>query len=424
MSHREEDLKLKRAFVTYMIAFSSPLPNDICRAQSIRMLRSKGLDAKWEPPDSKDFEAVESFLFPGPLLEEFFRVRLDDVVLTLKKDSGSSLKEVQIPVGTYLTVYPKVDVCVLLLNIKVVDWATDDAIFLIQCLDGRFEINVDFPSTLRMNGDCSHISPRRMFEEYIRLVLRAFNIPIKQLRISAAWCIEIQDLDTSIQDPERLVEKFPQQIYGIAYSDEGWRFVPVQTAISGLSKRWGTREFQTVIPFGFNGILVINFHHGRVYKEYVESQTRLREQYKQTVEEYFTFSPEIAGLNHGALFLLENALVQRVIIEQSMEQVAEKVPRRIKQFLELRDHLVLTLAKLSRIENPQSRVLGKRFQESLQIEKNKEDLRRRLEEVQGTLILKYNQRIDLWVIILALSSLIIGVLSILVQVGLLDRIIR
>jgi hypothetical protein len=68
--------------------------------------------------------------------------------------------------------------------------------------------------------------------------------------------------------------------------------------------------------------------------------------------------------------------------------------------------------------------LGKNIQEAMNVEKKFEEARKILEELERALIIKYNQRVNLRVLILTLISLSIGISSILIQTGLLSQLIE
>lgn len=419
MIRPEVDLKLKGVYIAFLSAFSLPISQDICRDQAIQKLKNKRLNAEWKIPYSKNFKIAESFLLPEDISNEFFRIKLDDFIVKLMKTSDKGSMEIPISVSTLLTIYPKVSVGILLLNIKLEDFNVDDLIFLMQCLNGRFEVCNALSLFSHTGQQKENVSVKNVIEEYVKIISEALGSTVTKPRVLTAQCIEINSVDVSIENPGKVIERFPRQIYGILAADEGWRFVPPEIAKSRLSKQWRTRRFLTVVPFG-NSVVVLNFHHGKVHEDYMESQKLLREQCQQQIEEYFTFSPEIAGLNHGPLLVLENALVQRVIMAHSSERMRERKPRRIKEFLRMRDDLADALAKLSRVGIPEVGILGQILQDTMQIGKLSDDLRKRLEEIERTLVIKYNQRINFWLIILALSSLGVGLLTIIMQIGLLD----
>lgn len=79
------------------------------------------------------------------------------------------------------------------------------------------------------------------------------------------------------------------------------------------------------------------------------------------------------------------------------------------------------LAKLSRIKIPEIAILEQYVQEAMKVTKRTEDARKTLEEIERTLVIKYNQKINLRILILTIVSIIIGIISILMQTGLLTR---
>ena len=382
-SSAENLLEFNDVRLAFLSVFPFPDNKSLTRKQAFETLKEKGIKAEWSIPYSTDFEIAEEFLLPKKITTQYFRLRLNDVKLSFAKILKERPTDIKLPTNVFLAIYPKVGVGILLFNMKLNQCNVDDLIFLQHSLSGRTRLNVVFslPLAKSQEGD---ISLKRITQKYVNLILSAFGIAIKDPKILVATCVEIRSLSNfEINDPKELFENFPNQVYGLLLADEGWRFVPAEIAKARMQSEWRTRNFLSVVTFGYC-VIVVNLEGKETHKKYLASQKQIRENYNHKVEEYFTYSPEIAGLNHGPLFMLENGSVQRFIIEQMVEQIIETEFRSIKETLNFRENLLDALSKLSYTKIPEIGLLGQNVQDAMRISKGTEELKKKLEEVERT----------------------------------------
>ena len=425
--------KLKDARLALMDAFSFPeikslsaLKIDDARKQMIDKLKNNHIVA--EDASKKYFETVEKFLLPKRIVEQYFRLKLANSELSFPKKVGG---EASIPqkhaCEVFLTVYPSIGAVILLLNIELSECDVDDLIMLEQSQVGANEIDVLF-------GD-EGVQPRKMslgtlVTEYIKPILQAFNPAIEnpsllQTTHAHARCAELCGFSNSkISNPELMSEELMlnelcKPLYGLLTSDEGWRFVPVETAKDRMQLRWRTRDFFDVIAFE-ETVVVINLEQC-VHEKYIKSQKLLRNQYDHKLEPYFEFSTEIAGLKNGALLMLENAFLQLFIIEQISEKF-EKTGKSMREIETFRKELLTAFQNLSCINIPEIDLLEKKVLKAMKVPKGTKDLQNKLEQVENSLVLNYNQRFNSWILWLTVAGSIFAVVSILIGIGVIPKI--
>lgn len=418
---KESLLEFDDVRLAFLNVFPLPINENITREQAIEVSKDRDIKAVWDLPYSKDFKIAEDFLLPQRIAGEYFRIQLNDFRMSFATVSEQGPIDTTL-VKVFLVIYPKIGMGILLFNLRLNKCNVDDLIFLQQSLDGRFKISIVFSPPFG-KPKTSNVSLKEVAQQYVKWTLLAFDVTIEKPKILTSRCVEVRGFSNLRMDnPEELFENFPQQIYGLLVADEGWRFVPSETAKARFQLKWRTRSFLSVVSFAFCVVLV-NLEEKETYKEYATSQQRIRKKYGYEAEEYFSFSPEIAGLKHGPLLMLENASVRRFILEQLSERIIEMKPRSIKELLSVRENFSDAFGKLSRIKIPEMGLLGQTVQEAMMISTGIEEAKKTLEEVERTLVIKYNEKINLRVLILTLVSLGCGILGILIQTGLLNQLL-
>ena len=408
---KEVLLEIDDIRLALLSTFSLPIKKDTKKEFLIDQLNSKGINAYDENPFAEDFDTAEKFLLPQKLREEFFRVELDGFELSFT--NLQKQKQFRSSVSVFLTLYPKIRVGILLFNLCLKECEVDDVIFLQHTLGDRFKVKVNLPSWCELNINCSM---REVIKEFITTILRAFGAEDDDPGFLISKCIEIRSISNLVRkDPQELFENFPLQMYGLLVADEGWRYVPFDTVGTRMLHTWRTRSFLNVVCFG-ECMILINLEEDKTCISYQASQKQIREKYGYDVEKYFCFSPEIAGLNHGPLLLLENTSLHRFLLNRVSEQVLEKKSQSLKELLREREKLLDYFDDLSHIKITEIGLLGEKIRHSMFIEESTEDAKKMLEELERTLVIKYNQKINLGVIILALISLGIGIIGILLQI--------
>lgn len=422
---KESLLEFDDVRLAFLNVFRLPVNESSTREQAIETLKEKRINAEWGIPYSRNIEIAEEFLLPKTIADQYFRLKLNDFELSFVKISKKRSIRIKLLASVFLTIYPKIGVGILLFNIRLNQCNVDDLIFLEQSLYGKINLSIVFPPPFRKSQK-TNISLGAVAQTYIDSILSAFGIPIENPKILRTICVEIRSLSNfKMSSPEELFEEFPNQTYGLLVADEGWRFVPSETAKARMQLRWRTRNFLSVVTF-VRCVILVNLEENQMHKQYVVSQKQIREKYNQKIEKYFTYSSEIAGLIHGPLFMLENASVQRFIIEsalQTAKQIIEVKLKSVKQILNVREKLSDTLLKLSYIKIPEIGLLGQCVQDAMSISNGIEESKSKLEEVERTLLIRYNQRINRGIIILTIVSLGIGILSMLIEAGLLNQLL-
>lgn len=123
------------------------------------------------------------------------------------------------------------------------------------------------------------------------------------------WCVEVRSHDG--QPPGQRVDADPRPFYGLATSDEGWRFVPSDVAREALGNPWGTRSFVAAYAMA-HSVVCLNSKGTK----YAEHQRELALAHFGKTEPYFDIDSPIAGLDHGMLFILERVLIRMALADR------------------------------------------------------------------------------------------------------------
>ena len=257
-------------------------------------------------------------------------------------------------------------------------------------------------------------SLNKIIDKYITEIWEAFpNVPKEDVFRRHYYCIEICGIANSkIADPNLILEEFPKQVYGLLARDEGWRFVPKETAKERLQNKWQTRDFVDSVAFD-KSVVFFNLHRQR-YKEYQESQVQVREKYgipKETDPE-----TRIAGLNGGPLLNLENAALQFFMIDQISKKFGIE-RKKIKEIEEFRKELLDAMTDLSLVNQviPEIDFLQKTILKAMGVPEAIKGLKSKLEEVESSLQLRYNQRFNTLIGYLTGVGVAIAILTVAIQ---------
>ena len=418
----ENPLEFDDIILAFHSVFPFPIIKNTTKEQSIKILKEKGVNAVCKGPCMRDFETAEKFLIPEKITHQYYRLELDGFKVSFLRTLKRGAINVTLTARVFLTVYPNIGIGALLTNIRLSECDVDDIIFLQQSMYDKTKLSSTLSASLgktRKRG--TYLI--EVVQDYVHLILSAFGIPRQDVKISTFRCIEIRGLSgTRVDDPEELFEKFSRQIYGLLTVDEGWRYVPAEVAKARMRSRWRTRSFLSVVAFA-DCVILVNLREKEPSK-YTESQEQVREKYGCKVDGYFVFCPEIAGLNHGPLLMLENASIQFSIMEQISEKSIDIRVRSIKELLNTREKLTDALVKLSLIKIPEMGVLEQNVQEAMHVKEKTRELKETLEELERALLIRYNQRINLVLMMLTVVSLCAGILQILIATGLLNSLSR
>ena len=132
-------LKFKKSYFAYLSTFFLHIDGNIKSDEFIRILNEKNINACWEKPFSEQFEIAEDFLLPSEICKKRFRVKLDDFKISLKNPKKNGFMKTPLELEVILTVYKELNVGILMLNVKLDKYTTDDLIIIRQCFDGRLK---------------------------------------------------------------------------------------------------------------------------------------------------------------------------------------------------------------------------------------------------------------------------------------------
>ncbi|RSN41365.1 hypothetical protein DMC64_31635 [Amycolatopsis sp. WAC 04197] len=225
------------------------------------------------------------------------------------------------------------------------------------------------------------------------------------------WCVELRSHDG--HPPAQRVAADPRPFYGMATSDEGWRFVPREVARDALGPSWGTRSFVAAYTMA-GGIVCLNSKDS----EYVEHQAELMRGPFGDADPYFGIDSEIGGLDHGMLFILERVLIRMALADQwlaSMKQTGSRTRL-------LRGSLDDILEMLHSVLPPEIDSLERRLVTSMGVERIIAQLDRQAEAMDEETRYAYENtvsarvtRLTVVTVVLTVVTIVLGVLQVLVS---------
>lgn len=409
-THIEKRLRFGKVYLSFLSVFSFNIgATQLTRKNILEILNKHHIDSFWEGKLKDDYEIAEKFLLPKNFHSEFLRVSLGEFKIIGYPFIKLSNTE-YLPVQVIFTIYPKLKIASLLCSINILDSNVDDIIFLSQTFSGgRHLFQAILPDYICLDSQliCSH----DIIAAYVKLLRDSFSASFVNAPFFFSKCIEIGEIaNPKIERPGKILNNFPQQLYGLMTSDEGWRFVPKEVATEKLKNKWRTRNFLYVLIF-HRCVLFLNLHKSRCHIDYVNKQKETMLKYGQLLDKYFTFSPEIGGLNHGPLLLMEFTSIQHSYLDILSERLSLYQKKTIRQCLKCREELLDAIRKLSWIKMREISILGQLIEKSMLVTDRMESLKNILEELERALLIKYNQRTNLLIIILTLTSVLIAMCS-------------
>lgn len=401
------NIKFTCAYLSFLNTFALETNKDINRHEAVEKLKNKGVEAKSIDKHLKDFETAEKFLLSEGIRQQFFRLSIGGFIVSLAQKDEKCPVNSQIEVDVFLTIYREFGIGALLFNVHLENYTVDRLVFLIQCFQDRFKIHVKGPNVIKLHSNNIFIG--NILVEYVKKISAAFGLEPETPHIFKSRCVEIRGLSNSeIPDAQGLLDRFPRQIYGLLTTDEGWRSVPENVAIERTNMKWRTRNFFCAVPWRLC-VLFINLTGGDTHRKYLEYQNLLCNKFGYPIEEYHKSTPTIAGLNHGPLLNLEIASIQYYMLDRVLSKVTKSKRKGIRGFLAQREELIKALSKLAQVKIQEIGILGQNIGKTMGIENKIEEVTKRLEETERTLDIKYNKRINLLMIILAILGLIFAV---------------
>jgi hypothetical protein len=272
-------------------------------------------------------------------------------------------------------------------------------------------------------------------EERCTLSLDFGNIVKKRI-------LEIREIDNVyIKKAETLLNDYPQQIYGLMVGDEGWRFVTKKFSKLRISHRWGSRDFISILASSV-GIILFNFRNTYHYRLYIDTQKKLRNSFNGKLEEYFGFNYDISGLEHGAFFCLEKAVITRFILNQQIDRMDAytkayyiedkqrskyKKLRKIWMYITLKSHkkfqdssqdLISLYANLNMISIENKKweidVMYNIIEKTMELDKDLDNIKNRLTYHRDTINQYYSIKYATYAAILTWGSLFLAAIGIII----------
>ncbi|MBB5856900.1 hypothetical protein ACFQ05_28825 [Amycolatopsis umgeniensis] len=373
--------------------------------------RDRGLLVHLDGKLGEDWTAAENFLtsYTTPPLRRVLRKRTGGSRLSIRVGG------VSLPCELVVTWHPSYHAMTLVLATTITGQAADRpaaefdlAIAVLQSLQGRETANGEhglhggygeksFPSLLKA---VTHI-----FEDLTRGCGLTEGLGRK------GWCVELRSHDG--HPPAQRVAADPRPFYGMATSDEGWRFVPREVARDALGPSWGTRSFVAAYTMA-GGIVCLNSKDS----DYVEHQDELMRGPFGAAEPYFGIDSDIGGLDHGMLFILERVLIRMALADQWLASIRKGASRTRL----LRGSLDDILEMLHSVLPPEVDSLERRLVTSMGVERIIAQLDRQAEAMDEETRYAYENtvsarvtRLTVVTVVLTVVTIVLGVLQVLVS---------
>lgn len=369
--------------------------------------RDRGLLAHLDGKLGEEWTAAENFLasYTTPPRRRVLR----------KRRLAIRAGETGLPCELVVTWHPAYHAMTLVLATTITGAAADGpaaefdlAIAILQSLQGRETSN----GAKGLHGRYGE----KTFPSLLKAVTHVFEDLTRGCDLSEGlgrkgWCVELRSHDG--HPPAQRVAADPRPFYGMATSDEGWRFVPREVARDALGPSWGTRSFVAAYTMA-GGIVCLNSKDS----EYVEHQAELMRGPFGDAEPYFGIDSEIGGLDHGMLFILERVLIRMALADQwlaSMKQTGSRTRL-------LRGSLDDILEMLHSVLPPEIDSLERRLVTSMGVERIIAQLDRQAEAMDEETRYAYENtvsarvtRLTVVTVVLTVVTIVLGVLQVLVS---------
>lgn len=383
--------------------------------------RDRGLLTHLDGKLGTDWTAAESFLasYTTPPMRRLLRKRTGGSRLSICLGTAS------LPCELVVTWHPAYHAMTLILTTTVTTSAEDRpaagfdlAIAVLQSLQGQ--------TTTRGDDGLHGRYGEKSFPSLHAAVTHIFEDLTKGCELSEGlsrrgWCVELRSHDG--HPPAQRVAADPRPFYGLATSDEGWRFVPREVAREALGPAWGTRTFVSAYTMAA-GIICLNSKDS----EYVEHQGELTRGLFGADEPYFGIDTDVGGLDHGMLFILERVLIRMALADQwlrnaqrEMKVLASKRESAHRTRL-LRGSLDDILEMLHSVLPPEIDLLERRLVTSMGVERIIAQLDRQAEAMDEETRYSYENTVSARVtrltkvtVVLTVVTIVLGVLQVLVS---------
>jgi hypothetical protein len=412
----ESAIRIAQTQIAFLRTFELSIPDKTNKQIAINNLTREGVKVFLEDKSLADFETVESFFYSADARSEFFRIGLPGCKARLPRFLEKPSKVSELEANTILTIYPKYNVGVFLLNFCTEGFTVDEVIFLAQCVESRnFKLKVEAPDFIQLDSEEAYLED--VMYAYMKVASTILGAKNPSVDANRARCVEINGLTKNLSvDPQKFYEEHPREIYGMITLDEGWRFVPETIAREKTRIQWSTRDFLTTISLGIS-TLAIHCDKGERAAQYKDSQQSLRKAFGYPIEGYFAFEPRIAGLNHGLLLMVETAAIHFFLLDQVLKKTMVSEIKSIRFLLNQQEALVETLSKLQRLRIPEVGTLEQNVRDSMGVNLKISEVRQRIEDVERILSVRYNQRINNLMIVLTVLGIGIAVIELFFSSG-------
>ncbi|WP_410654710.1 hypothetical protein [Amycolatopsis sp. lyj-112] len=383
--------------------------------------RDRGLLTHLDGDLGKEWAAAEGFLasYTTPPRRRVLR----------KRTGGSRLSicvgAVSLPCELVVTWHPAYHAMTLILATTITNADPDRqatefdlAIAVLQSLQGRETAN----GQSGLHGRYGEKS----FSSLLKAVTHVFEDLTKGCELSEGlsrkgWCVELRSHDG--HPPAQRVAADPRPFYGMATSDEGWRFVPREVARDALGPSWGTRSFVAAYTMA-GGIICLNSKDS----DYIEHQGELMRGPFGEDEPYFGIDSAVGGLDHGMLFILERVLIRMALADQWLrnaqrEMKALKTKKKAATRTRLlRGSLDDILEMLHSVLPPEVDLLERRLVTSMGVERIVAQLDRQAEAMDEETRYSYENtvsarvtRLTVVTVVLTVVTIVLGVMQVLVS---------
>ena len=368
------------------------------------------------PPLSYDYAVATSFL---PLSEAASQaIRLELGRPSIAGRIGD--RALEGPVHVLLTYYPGAQVATLTVNLAIDACSVDDIVYLRQMVyrDNELEFS-----------NCEHCRGVHrgniggLAWSYVTALVRLLDADGRsEPAVNANGTVVEMTRVGDCEAPSEVIERYPNELYGLLTADEGWRHVPADRARRRLEQRWATRDFATIIP-GPGTVLQLNLNSNNCADDYRNAEQCYWSTYYGECPEYFQFDPPIAGLNHGSLITFETVMVMALLIRKVLsenQQYPALRPRRTGASLrralaspfarmrEVRSRRAMLLRAVQSLEDcsvDELNTLGRMLADELAIPAGIARVRDLLDLTENDLMLEYQgqtNRMVLWLTVLSL----------------------
>ncbi|OXM49098.1 hypothetical protein [Amycolatopsis alba] len=372
--------------------------------------RDRGLLAHLDGKLGEEWTAAENFLasYTTPPRRRVLRKRTGGSRLSIRVGA------VSLPCELVVTWHPAYHAMTLVLATTITGPAAggaaefDLAIAVLQSLQGRETTS----GTNGLHGGYGE----KTFPSLLKAVTHIFEDLTRGCGLTEGlgrkgWCVELRSHDG--HPPAQRVAADPRPYYGMATSDEGWRFVPREVAREALGPSWGTRSFVAAYTMA-GGIVCLNSKDA----DYVEQQGELMSGPFGAAEPYFGIDSDIGGLDHGMLFILERVLIRMALADQWLVSMKNSTSRTRL----LRGSLDDILEMLHSVLPPEVDSLERRLVTSMGVERIIAQLDRQAEAMDEETRYAYENtvssrvtRLTVVTVVLTVVTIVLGILQVLVS---------